>query len=271
MSYSIFIVGLGLIGGSIGLALKDKWIRFGYDIDKNIEKMAYEMGAIDELVNLEEGLKKDLILISIPVQFIPEFLENNKYKIPKSSIVIDTGSSKREVINKMSELNCYYIGGHPIAGKERSGIINIDKELFKNKIFVLTKENNLDDEKLEIVLKMIKDIESKEVFLSKDEHDYIFSLLSHFPYILSLSLFYFIYKKEGESILKYSGSGLKDMTRIASGDPIMSYGFVKTNLDNIKTVVYSFSNFLINFLETIENDEFLELIKKIKKERDKIW
>ncbi|MGQ9845413.1 MAG: prephenate dehydrogenase [Caldisericia bacterium] len=271
MFYSIFIVGLGLIGGSIGLALKDKWIRFGYDIDKNVEKRAYIRGVVDEVIDLEEGLKKDLILISIPVQFIPEFLEKNKNKIGSLSIVIDTGSTKREVIKKMNKLNCYYIGGHPIAGKEKSGIDNIDKELFKNKIFVLTKENNLDDEKLRIVLKMIKDIESKEVFLSIDEHDYFFSLLSHFPYILSLSLFNFIYKNEGNRILKYSGSGLKDMTRIASGDPIMSYGFLITNLDNIKKVAHSFIDFFIDFLEKIENDEFLELIKEIKKERDKIW
>ncbi|MBC7194291.1 MAG: prephenate dehydrogenase/arogenate dehydrogenase family protein [Caldisericia bacterium] len=268
---SLFIVGLGLIGGSIGLKLKDKWLRFGFDIDKEIEKRAIEKEAVDEILNLDDGLKKDLILISLPVQFIKEFLRENKDKFGKESVVIDTGSTKREVIHEMKNLNCFYIGGHPIAGKEKSGIENIEKDLFKDKLFILTYENNLNEEKLNLVKKFIYDLESKFIFLNAEEHDYIFGLLSHFPYLISVSLFYFIYKKEGLDIFKFAGTGIRDLTRIASGDVLMSYGFIKTNKDFVKKFLSSYIKELENLYERLEKDEIFEILKETKEGRDKIW
>ncbi len=268
---SIFIVGLGLIGGSIGLKLKGSWLRFGFDIDKRIEKRALEKEAVDEILELDEGFKKDIILISIPVQFIKDFLKENKDKFGKESIVMDTGSTKREVVFEMKNLDCYYIGGHPIAGKEKSGIENIEKDLFKDKLFILTNENNLNEEKLNLVKRLISDLESKFIFLNAEEHDYIFGLLSHFPYIISVSLFYYIYKKEGLEIFKFGGTGIRDMTRIASGDVLMSYGFIKTNKDLIKSFLSSYINELENIYDKLEKDEIFQILNETKEGRDKIW
>lgn len=268
---SIFIVGLGLIGGSIGLKLKGKWSRFGFDKDEETNKKAMKYEVVDEIVELDEGLKKDIILISIPVQDIPNFIKENREKFNKDSIVIDTGSTKRYVLFEMRKLNSFYIGGHPIAGKEKGGIDNIDKDLFKNKLFILSEENNLNEEKMDLVKKLISDIESIPIFLNSQKHDYIFGLLSHFPYILSVILFYYIYKKEGLDIFKFAGTGLKDTTRIASGDPYMSFGFVKTNYDNLKIFLQDFIDELNKVLEILDNEIFFEEIKKVKKVRDKIW
>lgn len=271
MLNSIFIIGLGLIGGSIGLKLKGKWLRFGFDKDKITEKKAIEKGAIDEVSNLDEGFKKDIVLISIPVQFIPNFIKENKEKFNKESIVMDTGSTKRCVLEEMKKLNSFYIGGHPVAGKEKGGIDNAQEDLFKNKTFILTEENNLNEEKMELVKKLIFDIESTPIFLNSNDHDYIFGLLSHLPYIISLSLFNYIYKKEGFEIFRFSGTGLKDTTRIVSGDPVMSFGFVKTNSDNLKIFLKEMIDELKNLLELIDKEEFFEIVKKIKEVRDKIW
>ncbi|MGB9749291.1 MAG: prephenate dehydrogenase [Caldisericia bacterium] len=268
---SIFIVGLGLIGGSIGLKLKGKWNRFGFDIDENIRKRAIEKDLVDEIIDLNDGLKKDLILISIPVQFIKDFIKENIDKFDKNSIVIDTGSTKREIISQMRSLNCFCIGGHPIAGKERNGIENIDKDLFKGKLFILTQENNLNEEKMNLVKNFISDLESFHYFLTAEEHDKIFSLLSHLPYLLSISLFYYIYKKEGLEIFKFGGPGIKDMTRIASQDPVMSYGFIETNIDFVKIYLLEFIKNLEEIYEKLEKDEIFMILKETKEKRDMIW
>jgi len=271
MLNSIFIIGLGLIGGSIGLKLKGKWLRFGFDITKDVEKKAIEKDVVDEIVDINEGLKKDLILISIPVQFIKDFIIKNREKFRSESIVIDTGSSKREVLDAVRNLDCFYIGGHPITGKEKSGIDNIDKDLFKDRTFILTNENNLNEKKLNLVMKFIYDLESIPFFLDSEKHDYIFGLLSHFPYLLSVSLFNFIYKKEGLDIFKFAGNGIKDMTRIASGDVVMSYGFIKTNRDFVKKFLLEFIKELEYIYENLENDEIINIMKETKERRDKIW
>lgn len=271
MLNSIFIVGLGLIGGSIGLKLKEKWLRFGFDIDCNVEKKALEKDVVDEIIDLNDGFKKDIILISIPVQYIPYFIKENKDKFNENSIVIDTGSTKRLVIEEMRKLNSFYIGGHPIAGKEKGGIENVDKDLFKNKLFILTEENNLNEEKMEFIKKLIFDIESIPFFMNSQEHDHIFGLLSHLPYVLSVILFDYIYKKGDIKIFKFAGTGLKDTTRVASGDATMSFGFVKTNSDNLKSFLKELLFEINKYIEILDKDEFFEIIKKVKEVRDKIW
>jgi len=148
--FSIFIIGLGLVGGSIGLSLKGEWVRYGYDVDKNVERKALEVGAIDKSVPLEEGLKSDIVVISIPVQFIPYFIRENRDKFYKNSILMDTGSTKRVVIEEMRKVDSFFIGGHPIAGKEKGGIENVDPYLFNGKILLLQKKIILQKKKREL-------------------------------------------------------------------------------------------------------------------------
>ncbi|MCI4463527.1 MAG: prephenate dehydrogenase/arogenate dehydrogenase family protein [Caldisericum sp.] len=269
--FSIFTVGLGLIGGSISLSLKNKWKRYGYDADSSTLKRAIELDVIDEAKTIEEGLKSDVILIAIPVQFILDFIKTHKDKIDRNSILIDTGSTKGKVLEEMKSVNSFYIGGHPLAGKEKGGIENADPNLFLNKPFILTEENNLTKEKLDIVLKLVKDIGSNPVFLNADTHDYILGLTSHLPYVVSLSLFYYLMKKDQGNLFDFAGSGLRDVTRIASGDPMMSYGFVKTNKEKIKVFLTEYIETLKEFLSTIESDDFLHVAEVVKKRRDKIW
>ncbi|MDI6861379.1 MAG: prephenate dehydrogenase [Caldisericia bacterium] len=268
---SIFIIGLGLIGGSIGLKLNGKWKRFGFDINEETNTKAIKYGVVDEIVELDDGFKKDIILISIPVQDIPNFIKDNREKFNKNSIVIDTGSTKRSILDEMKKLNSFYIGGHPIAGKEKGGIDNVDKDLFKNRIFILTEENNLNEEKMDLVKKFIFDIESIPLFLDSKKHDYIFGLVSHLPYVLSIILFDYIFKKGGFEIFKYAGPGLKDTTRIASGDPYMSFGFVKTNCDNLKLFLREIIEEFITISDKLDKEDFFEKIKNVKEVRDKIW
>lgn len=272
-SFSVFIIGLGLIGGSIGLSLKGKWIRYGYDVDKKVEREALEIGVIDRPVPLEEGLNSDMVIISIPVQFIPTFIRENGTKFYKNSILMDTGSTKRAIVEEMKKVDTFFIGGHPIAGKEKGGIKNIDSHLFNGKIFVLTEENNLTEEKKRIVLKFVKDIGSFPVFLSAEDHDYILGLTSHLPYFVSLSLFYYLMKKEKakDNIFKFAGSGLRDTTRVASGDPTMSYGMIKTNFDHVKRFVFEYIETLEEVIKILEKEKFEELAERVKKMRDKIW
>ncbi len=269
--FRIFIVGLGLIGGSIGYALKGKMERIGYDIKEEAVEKALRYGAIDKAENIEEGLSKaDVTLIAIPVQFIPEFIEKHCFR--EGSIVMDTGSTKRYVIEAMKKLpkNVYFVGGHPLAGKEKSGIDYADKELFKGNLFLLSNERRLAKEKEKIVLSIVRAMKSIPVILDSETHDFILGLTSHLPYVISVSLFLYVMNKE-KNIFAFAGSGLRDVTRIANGDPIMSYGMIKTNSDNVKKFLSEYIEVLRNIRDKIDTAEFECIIEKVKKRRDEIW
>lgn len=269
--FKIFIVGLGLIGGSIGLTLRGKMERIGYDLKEETMKKAVECGAIDRAESIEKGLSEtDVTLIAIPVQFIPEFIETHRFR--EGSIVMDTGSTKQCVIKAMKKLpeNVYFVGAHPLAGKEKSGIENADKELFKGKLFILSNERRLTKEKEKIVLNIVKAMGSIPVILDSETHDFILGLTSHLPYIVSLSLFLYVMDKE-KNIFAFAGSGLRDVTRIASGDPVMSEGMIKTNSDNVKKFISEYIELLKYVRDKIDTPDFERIIREVKKRRDEVW
>jgi len=261
----ITIIGVGLIGGSLGLALKEKKPNFkiaGIDKQTIIEK-AITRGAIDEgTVNLEEGIKEaDIIIIATPVKTILNILTRINPFLKKGCLVTDTGSTKKQIVQKANKIlseDIFFIGGHPVAGSEKCGIESADPCLFHNKTYILTpapKSNLRALEKMSLLIKMIG---AKELILDPLEHDRIVSAVSHLPQIIAVSLINAIgelaLRGNNNNYFKAVGEGFKDMTRITSSPYKMWEDICETNQENILEMIQEFRNYLGILEDKLKNN-----------------
>jgi len=255
----ISIIGVGLIGGSLGLALKEKNPNFkiaGIDKQEIIEK-AITRGAIDKgTVNLEEGIKEaDIVIIATPVKTILNILTQINPFLKKGCIVTDTGSTKKQIIeraNKVLSKDAFFIGGHPMAGSEEYGIDSADSHLFQDKTYILTptkKSNLIAIEKISSLIKMIG---ANRLILDHLEHDRIVGAVSHLPQIMSVSLMNMIgelaQKENNNNYFKAIGEGFKDMTRIALSSCKIWEDICDTNKEAILEMIQEFKQYL-NLIE----------------------
>jgi len=256
----ITIIGVGLIGGSLGLALKENRPKFkiiGVD-RKEVIKKALSRGAIDEgTVNLEEGIKEaDVVILATPVKTILDLLPQINPFLKKGCLVTDTGSTKQQIVkraNKVLSKDIHFIGGHPMAGSEKCGIESASPCLFHNKTYILTPSPKSNLRALEKISLLIKMIDAKELILDPLEHDRIVSAVSHLPQIIAVSLINAIgelaLRGNSNNYFKAVGEGFKDMTRIASSPYKMWEDICDTNQENILEIIQEFKN----YLEVIEH------------------
>ena len=261
----ISIIGVGLIGGSLGLALKEKHLNFkivGIDKQEIIEK-AIARGAIDEgTVNLEEGIKEaDIIIIATPVKTILNILTQINPFLKKGCLVTDTGSTKKQIVKKANKIlskDIFFIGGHPMAGSEECGIESADPYLFHNKTYILTPALKSNLRALKKVSLLIKMIGAKKLILDPLEHDRIVSAVSHLPQIIAVSLINTIgelaLRGNNYNYFKAVGEGFKDMTRIASSPYKMWEDICDTNQENILEIIQEFKNYLEVIEDKLKNN-----------------
>jgi len=251
----ITIIGVGLIGGSLGLALKENRPNFrivGIDKQEIIEK-AITRGAIDEgTVNLEEGIKEaDIVILATPVKTILDLLPQINPFLKKECLVTDTGSTKKQIVkraNKMLSKDIHFIGGHPMVGSEKYGIDSADRHLFHDKTYILTPTNKSNLVALEKTFSIIRMIGAKKLILDPLDHDRIVGAVSHLPQILAVSLTNTIsmlaQEENNNNYFKVIGGGFKDMTRIASSPYKIWEDICKTNQENILKMIQEFRNYL---------------------------
>ena len=261
----ITIIGVGLIGGSLGLALKEKNPNFkivGIDKQEIIEK-AITRGAIDEgTVNLKEGIKEaDIVIIATPVKTILNILTQINPFLKKGCLVTDTGSTKQQIVqkaNKVLSKDIFFIGGHPMAGSEKYGIESADPHLFHNKTYILTPTHKNNLTALEKISLLIKMIGAKKLILDPLEHDRIVSAVSHLPQIIAVSLINAIgelaLRGNNNNYFKAAGEGFKDMTRIASSPYKMWEDICDTNQENILDMIQEFINYLGVIEDKLKNN-----------------
>jgi len=261
----ITIIGVGLIGGSLGLALKENRPKFkiiGVD-RKEVIKKALSRGAIDEgTVNLEEGIKEaDVVILATPVKTILDLLPQINPFLKKGCLVTDTGSTKQQIVkraNKVLSKDIHFIGGHPMAGSEKCGIESASPCLFHNKTYILTPSPKSNLRALEKISLLIKMIDAKELILDPLEHDRIVSAVSHLPQIIAVSLINAIgelaLRGNSNNYFKAVGEGFKDMTRIASSPYKMWEDICDTNQENILEIIQEFKNYLEVIEDKLKNN-----------------
>jgi prephenate dehydrogenase len=279
----ITIIGVGLIGGSFGLALKEKKPNFkivGVDKQEIIEK-AIARGAIDEgTVNLEKGIKEaDIVIIATPVKIILNILTQINPFLKKGCIVTDTGSTKKQIVERANEVlskDVFFIGGHPMAGSEEYGIESANPYLFQDKTYILTPAHKSDLGALEKISLLIKMIGANRLILDLIEHDRIVGAVSHLPQIIAVSLINTIgelaLRGNNNNYFKAVGEGFKDMTRIASSPYKIWEDICDTNQENILEMIQGFRNYLEVMEDKLENDpsSLKEEFQKARKFRESI-
>jgi len=261
----ITIIGVGLIGGSLGLALKERKPNFkiiGIDKQEIIER-AITRGAIDEgTVNLEEGIEEaDIVIIATPVKTILNILTQINPFLKKGCLVTDTGSTKGQVVeraNKVLSKDVFFVGGHPMAGSEKCGIEEADSHLFQDRTYILTPTKKSNLIAIDKIFSLIKMIDANRLILDPLEHDRIVGAVSHLPQVIAVSLINTIgelaLRRNNNNYFKAIGEGFKDMTRIASSPYKIWEDICETNQENILKMIQEFRNYLGVIEDKLKNN-----------------
>ena len=259
----IGIVGLGLMGGSLALALKGKCAAlYGVDTHPATIELALAKGIVDRGDNNPAKLlpQADLIILAIPVPGIIRFIQNLPSLIKTSCIVVDLGSTKRDIIQAMSNLpeNFDPIGGHPICGKEKLGLQNADANLYREAPFVVSTLKRTTPRAKSAVQEISSHIGAKSLEMTAEDHDRILAATSHLPFLLSSALATST-PCDHAALL---GPGFRSTSRLAGTPSHMMLGILKSNRDNVLKAVKTFRKSL-DEIETglrSENDAELQAL-----------
>lgn len=282
----ISIIGLGLIGASLGMALRSADVKesplgaievVGYDRDPRVVKEARGRLAIDkEARSLAEAARDaQIVVLATPVRAAREVLAQLAGLLPAGAIVTDVASTKAEIGRWAAELlppGVSYVGGHPMAGKERAGVAAADPELFKDVIYCLTAAPSARQEAVDAVEGLVRTVGAKPYYIDPDEHDAYVAGISHLPFILSVGLIEVTSDSPAwKEMSPLAASGFRDVSRLASGDPEMHRDISLTNPAGLGRWIDAMVEYLITVRDQIQagDAEAIEaLLRRAKHERD---
>lgn len=257
-------IGLGLIGGSIAKALRQFHPSFslvGYDTQGTATAKAVEEGILDAAlpeINEEFGCC-DYIFLCAPVSFNNENLLKLRAFLSPHCLLTDAGSVKTDIHRTIDALglSAQFIGGHPMAGSERTGYINSKAILLENAYYILTPAKEVPDEKVEEYRELVSSLGAIPLVLSWEQHDYVTAAVSHLPHVIAASLVNLIRESDSDDgIMKMiAAGGFKDITRIASSSPAMWQQICLTNTENIASLLDDYIASLQNIRNTIGRHE----------------
>lgn len=259
------VIGVGLIGGSLSLALKNagvvgEVVGIGRGLS-NLEK-ALELGVVDSFTtDPVEGVEDaDLVFLATPVLALPEMAARILPHMKPGSILTDGGSVKGAVIDAIEPMvppGVGFVPGHPIAGTEKSGAEAAFATLYRGRRCILTPTANTDPRALALVQKIWQIAGSEVVLMDVEKHDRVLAAISHLPHMVAYSLVNAVgnYDRYQENILEYSAGGFRDFTRIASSDPVMWRDIALTNRDALLEMMEQFEKFFAELKEDIRDGE----------------
>ena len=237
----ITIIGLGLIGGSLGLAMKAAALSgteiVGHDRARGAANKARKMGAIDRAEhNLPRAVERaGMVIIATPVLAVREVMQQIAPDLPDGCVVTDTGSTKERIVEWAAELlppSVSFVGGHPMAGKDTPGIDSAEAGLFRGRAYCLCPAVNAHEDAVRAVAGMVTLVGAEPLYMEPKEHDQYAAAVSHLPLLLSAALFSLLRASPAwNDLAPMASSGFRDVTRLASGDPRMSHDIFLTNRD----------------------------------------
>lgn len=261
---TIGFIGLGLIGGSIAKTIRKfhpDYHILAYAKHKETLAAALNCGAID--ATLEERDDRyamcDYIFLCAPVEYNIEYLRYLKDVIKEGCIITDAGSVKGPIHKAVEELGMEYcfIGGHPMAGSERSGFEYSSDHLLENAYYILTPGGQVPLEKITEFSELIDSLGSIPMVLTCEEHDFITAGVSHLPHIIASTLVNLVREldNDAEYMKTIAAGGFRDITRIASSSPVMWEQICMTNTENILTLLKRYIASLESICDTLEHHD----------------
>ena len=270
-------IGLGLIGGSIAKGLKRG--------SPSIRIMAYmrsreklEQAKMDGIVDVildgvdERLLECDIIFLCTPVEYNADYLERIRPYIKEGAIVTDVGSTKTNIHETVAALgmeSCF-VGGHPMAGSEKTGYENSTDHLLENAFYVITPTGQAPEEYTGRMIRVAESIGALPLVLDYREHDFIVAAISHLPHLIASSLVNLVHDCDGEKQLmkRLAAGGFKDITRIASSSPVMWEQICMTNEPNISLILEKYIESLQTLLGTLRGKDSGSVYRLFESSRD---
>ena len=258
---SIAFIGLGLIGGSIAKGIKREHPKtqiMAYMRSKSRLLKAKEDGIVDVVLDgIGEELKEcDLIFLCAPVEYNANYLEQIKPYLKPGAIITDVGSTKTDIHEAVirAGLEHCFIGGHPMAGSEKTGYENSSVHLLENAYYIITPTALSSEEQINRMVNIGKSIGSIPLVLDYKEHDYVTAAISHLPHIVASSMVNLVKDSDNsqELMRRLSAGGFKDITRIASSSPEMWEQICMTNSNNLSLILMRYIDSLNDILKVLE-------------------
>jgi len=249
----VVIIGTGLIGGSLGLALKKKHLVsqiIGLSRHQRNASLARKVRAIDRIgLSLDVVRDADLVILATPIDAIIGIALKIAKKIKKDCIVIDVGSAKEEIVSKIIRAIPNFLGCHPLSGSEKKGILNLREDIFSNSICIITPTAKTNKKILSKVGLLWRKLGARVVVLSPKKHDQILAFTSHLPHAVAFSLIACI----PEKFLSLSSGGLRDSTRISGSDANLWSEVFLSNRRNLLASLSTFQTKLAALKLALEN------------------
>lgn len=276
-SQTFAIVGLGLLGGSLGGALRKKFPRaqiLGYSRSSSKIKLAQKKKFIHSgSIHLNQVVQtSDIIFVCTPVDTIPHMVREIDSFARKGTVVCDVGSTKAQMIQKIQRLklkNISFVGAHPMAGSHLTGLSHATSDLYKSSLTFITVHSGINQNALKKIAQVWRKLGSKVITVNPSTHDEIVAEISHFPHLLSALLVNTVSPKT----LTFAGPGFRDTTRIAQGDPRLWVPILSDNQKNLIRLLKKLNvslNKTLTALQSKDQNFLKKLLKKAALKRSKL-
>ena len=258
------VTGLGLIGGSVAVALRERgWYVTGDDLDPVVADRALDRGVIDAV-----GLDPDaaITVVATPVLALADQVK--RALAETSGVVTDVGSVKGGIVGAIDDLR--FVGGHPLAGSELDGLDGADPEMFVGAVWVLTPEEGTADETFALTAGVVAELGAEVVALSAVRHDQVVAVISHVPHLTAATLMGLASDRAEEhaALLRLAAGGFRDMTRIASGQPGIWLDICAENRGAILSALDGLIDGLSEMRDVVDTDDRAGLFARLSRARE---
>lgn len=260
---TIAIIGLGLMGGSLALALRNKCAKI-IAIDRDARTRENVRALVDDVSDdLARVAPADVIVLALPVRAIIAEMHHVGAVAKPGAIVLDLGSTKRAIVRAMEQLPAHVqaIGGHPMCGKEISGFDAADANLFRGARFVLTPLARTTSHTLAFAQSLVETLGARLILLDAARHDQIVAAISHLPFALASALMLTAKQiaRADDLVFELAASGFRDTSRLAASDTEMMLDILQTNRENVADAIRASARNLDAFATAIERGDEIEL------------
>lgn len=271
----VAIVGVGLIGGSIGMALRKRGLAesvVGIGRRQESLRVARRVGAITHTtVDMAKGVTEaELIVVCTPVGRIAEDVRAVAEHCPPDTLITDAGSAKQGIVAALDgqlPRGCRFLGSHPLAGGEKAGPAHASADLFEGRVAIITPTRNTRAEDFDLLEDFWSSLGSMVMQMPPEEHDRALALTSHLPHAAAAVLATMV----PENCFRLTGAGFIDTTRVAAGDPDLWLQIFLANRENLLKVLHQYQaelNGLVSALTTSDTQKLHEILTRAKKNRN---
>ena len=272
----ITVVGLGLIGGSFAIDLRNKKIAtelFGVDFNEGHAQQAVKLGLVDKILPEDQALaQSDVVILAIPVNAIGALLPSILDRIGNSTVVIDTGSTKNMICKSVGQhaKRSQFVAAHPISGTENSGPAAAQEGLFVGKTNIICEQGKTSAQSLEIAKQIFDGVGLKSIFMEADEHDKHVAYVSHLSHVSAFLLGQTVLdiEKDEKNIFDLAGSGFASTVRLAKSSPAMWAPIFEQNAEHLSNALLEYIMHLQKFHYHLLKRDTKELVKTLTNAND---